>query len=74
MVPTQGTYFQLLDYSAITDEGDMAFAERLIRDKGIASIPVSVFNVHGQDDKLLRFCFAKTDDTLTRAAEILNGI
>ena len=72
--PTQGTYFQLLDYSKITEESDMAFAERLTKEKGIASIPVSVFNVDGRDDKLLRFCFAKSDDTLKKAAEILNGI
>ncbi len=72
--PAQGTYFQLLNYSAITDENDVDFAERLTKDKGIASIPVSVFNVNNQDDKLLRFCFAKSDETLEKAAEILNSI
>ncbi len=69
--PAAGTYFQLLDYAAITDEGDVAFAERLTKAHKIASIPVSVFNLNGQDDKVLRFCFAKTEDTLKRAAAVL---
>jgi methionine aminotransferase len=73
-IPSKGTYFQLLKYSAITEEGDVAFAKRLITEKGIASIPISVFNVDNADQKQLRFCFAKTDDTLLRAAEILNRI
>ncbi|MFD2563829.1 methionine aminotransferase [Aquimarina rubra] len=72
--PAAGTYFQLLDYSTITDDGDVAFAERLTKEHKIASIPVSVFNLNQQDDKVLRFCFAKTEDTLKRAAEVLCGI
>ena len=72
--PTQGTYFQLLDYSAITQEPDVAFAERLTKEYGVASIPVSVFNENGKDDHLLRFCFAKSNETLEKAAEILNTI
>ena len=72
--PTSGTYFQLLDYRAITDEQDTLFAERLTKEKGIASIPTSVFNLDEEDFKMLRFCFAKTDDTLKRAAEILNKV
>lgn len=72
--PTRGTYFQLLDYSKITDEGDVAFATRLIKEKGLASIPISVFCLDQLDLKQLRFCFAKTDDTLLQAAEIINRI
>ncbi|WP_297760878.1 methionine aminotransferase [uncultured Muriicola sp.] len=72
--PTRGTYFQLLDYSAITDEGDVDFAARLIKEKGLASIPISVFCVDQLDQKQLRFCFAKKDDTLLQAAEIINNI
>ncbi|GAA4275218.1 methionine aminotransferase [Aquimarina gracilis] len=72
--PAAGTYFQLLKYTEITDEGDVAFAERLTKEHKIASIPVSVFNLNQKDDKVLRFCFAKTDDTLKKAAEILCGI
>lgn len=74
MTPSLGTYFQLVDYSAITEESDIAFAERLIKEKGIASIPTSVFNLDQEDFKMLRFCFAKTDETLEQAAEILNSI
>lgn len=70
-VPTYGTYFQLLDYSDITDENDVSFAERLTKEKGIASIPVSVFYNAKTDNKVLRFCFAKNDDTLEKGAEIL---
>ncbi|WP_418638073.1 methionine aminotransferase [Winogradskyella sp.] len=69
--PSQGTYFQVLDYSNITDDYDVDFAKRLTRDFKIAAIPLSVFNDNGKDDKVLRFCFAKTDDTLIRASEIL---
>ena len=74
MTPSAGTYFQLLDYSAITDENDILFAERLTKEKGIASIPTSVFNLDQEDFKMLRFCFAKADETLEQAAEILNTI
>ncbi|MBT8184709.1 MAG: methionine aminotransferase [Eudoraea sp.] len=73
-IPSQGTYFQLLDYTEITDEHDVALAERLTIEKGLASIPISVFNYDGEDNKQLRFCFAKTDETLLRAAEILCSI
>ena len=70
--PSKGTYFQLLDYSEITDEYDLDFAKRLIVENGVASIPTSVFNEDKLDQKVLRFCFAKTDDTLIKASEILN--
>ncbi|WP_242203926.1 methionine aminotransferase [Aestuariivivens insulae] len=72
--PSKGTYFQVLDYSAITDEYDVDFAKRLTVESGIASIPLSVFNTNNIDHKVLRFCFAKKDDTLKRAADILNTI
>jgi methionine aminotransferase len=69
-----GTYFQLLDYSDITEENDVEFSHRLIKQYKIATIPVSVFNIDNKDNKQLRFCFAKTDETLVKAAEILNRI
>lgn len=69
--PSSGTYFQLLNYSEITQENDVTFAERLVKEHGLASIPVSVFNIDQKDHKQLRFCFAKTDETLEKAAEIL---
>ena len=72
--PAQGTYFQLLDYSALSDEGDILFAKRLATDHGVASIPISVFNLNKEDHKKLRFCFAKKEETLEAATEILCAI
>ena len=72
--PSLGTYFQLLDFSAISEETDIAFAERLTKEKGIATIPTSVFNKNGEDFKQIRVCFAKTEETLQKAATILNSI
>ncbi|HAI18007.1 MAG: methionine aminotransferase [Xanthomarina sp.] len=72
--PSQGTYFQVLDYSKITQENDVDYAKRLTIENGLASIPLSVFNENKLDNKVLRFCFAKTDDTLKQAADILNNI
>ena len=69
--PASGSYFQLLDYSNITDEKDTSFAIRLTKEKGIASIPISVFYNQAIDHKLLRFCFAKTDETIKKAGELL---
>ncbi len=66
-----GTYFQLLNYSSISNEKDTDFAIRLTKENKIASIPLSVFYHEKQDNKLLRFCFAKKDETIEKAAEIL---
>ena len=74
ITPSQGTYFQLLDFSDITKDGDVDFARKLTRENKVASIPVSVFYQHKSDDSVLRFCFAKQDETLLRAAEILRNI
>ena len=74
ILPSQGTYFQLLGYTEITDESDVEFAKRLIIDHKLASIPISVFNDGNRDDRVLRFCFAKTQDTLEKATRILNRI
>lgn len=71
IVPTFGTYFQLLDYSHISDETEMDFATRLIKEHGIASIPISPFYHNGFESKRLRFCFAKQKETLDKAANIL---
>lgn len=66
-----GTYFQLLDYSAISDEKELDFAKRLTIDHGVASVPVSPFYKYGEENRCLRFCFAKQDETILKAAEIL---
>ena len=69
--PSAGTYFQLLDYSRITDEPDVDYARRLTQEHGVACIPVSAFCAEPMERPLLRFCFAKDLATLERAAEIL---
>jgi len=70
-ITCEGTYFQLLKYDQITDETDTDFAIRLTKEFGLASIPVSVFYHNPLDEKVLRFCFAKGEETLQRAGEIL---
>lgn len=71
ITPSSGTYFQLLDYRGVSNETDVDLSRRLTIEAGVASIPVSVFYQHAPELRLLRFCFAKDDATLTRAAEIL---
>ncbi len=69
--PASGSYFQLLNYSKITNEKDTDYAIRLTKEVGVASVPTSVFYHKPIDNKILRFCFAKTDETLEKAAEKL---
>ena len=71
LTPSAGTFFQILDYSRITNEPDTELAKRWTVEKKVASIPVSVFDDDPPNQELLRFCFAKDDATLERAAEIL---
>lgn len=68
---TTGTYFQLMSYKAISDESDTDLAIRLTKEKKLATVPLSVFYSQKTDNKLLRFCFAKKDETLEKAAEII---
>ena len=70
-LPSAGTYFQLYDYSAISREPDLAFCKRLTTDFGVAAIPVSSFFSDGKDEKVIRFCFAKTPDLLEKAGALL---
>ena len=70
-LPCQGTFFQLLDYSAITNERDADFALRLVKEHGVASIPLSPFLAGVDPGPVLRFCFAKRHETLEAAAERL---
>ncbi len=69
-----GTYFILLDYSDISQENDVTFAKKLTEQSGIASIPISVFYENPVDNKVLRFCFGKKEETLQMAAEKLKKI
>lgn len=68
---TSGTYFQLMSYKNISEESDTEIAIRLTKEKKLATIPLSVFYSQKTDNNVLRFCFAKTDETLMRAAEII---
>ena len=72
--PSAGTYFQVVDYSALSDLPDLAFCEWLTKEVGVAAIPVSVFCKTPPEMRLVRFCFAKGDETLQRAAERLCAI
>jgi methionine aminotransferase len=71
--PASGTYFQLLRYDNISEEYDLNFAKRLVHEIGVAAIPVSAFYHNKTDNKYLRFCFAKGEETLRAAAEKLNA-
>ena len=73
-LPCEGSYFILADYSAISDLDDMAFASWLTKEHGVATIPLSPFYKEAPDQKIVRFCFAKTEETLTEAAARLNDI
>lgn len=71
LLPAEGSYFQVASYQAISDEPDVEFCKRMTREFGVASIPMSVFNADLTDKKLIRFCYAKDDDTLTSATDRL---
>jgi len=73
-IPTAGTYFQLADYSAVSQQPDLDFAQALTRDIGVAAIPVSVFSTGGLPERLVRFCFAKNDATLDAAGDRLSRL
>jgi methionine aminotransferase len=71
LLPCEGTYFQTVDYSQISEQNDVDFAIQLTKEAGVASIPFSVFNQDRRDLKHLRFCFAKMEQTLIEATERL---
>jgi methionine aminotransferase len=73
-MPTGGGYFQMLDYSAISELPDTEFANHLIQCHGVAGLPMSGFGSHYAKSKLLRFCFAKKEETLDAATAILRAI
>ena len=72
--PAKGSYFQVAGYERISDMPDREFAEWLTREYGVATIPVSAFYSNGKDDKLIRFCFAKKEETLNDAVARLRGL
>ena len=73
-ITSHGTYFQLLDYSLITDESDKDFSLKLLKTHGVAAIPTSAFLFQSEAPPVLRFCFAKKTKTLQAAARCLCAI
>ena len=74
LLPCSGSYFQLADYRAISDAADREFSEWLTREMGVAVIPISVFYESPPKQRIIRFCFAKSDSTLQEAAERLLAV
>jgi len=74
LLPCKGTYFQLMNYSNISNIDDMSFSEYLTKEAGIAVIPISPFYDKGDNNKIIRICFAKRDEVLLKAAEILSRL
>lgn len=74
LLPSQATYFQLARFDAVADRPDREFCEWLTREVGVAAIPVSAFFADGHDERIIRFCFAKNDDTLKAACERLQAL
>jgi len=73
-LPTHGSYFQIYSYKEISDLPDDEFAKNLVAHHGVAAIPVSAFYQSGKDDKVVRFCFAKKEETLREAVEKLKRV
>lgn len=71
LLDCQGTYFQVAKYSEISDLGDVDFAKEMTQKHGVAVIPISGFNQDQHDDHLIRFCFAKNEETIIKATEKL---
>ena len=74
LVPTRSTFYQMLDYSKISDESDVVFAVRLVREFGVATVPFSAFQHEKTKNQLIRICFAKPDEVLEEAAKKLKSV
>jgi len=74
LLPCEGTYFQVASYRGISEESDLDFSKRLTIDYGVATIPISAFYPDRKDQKQIRFCFAKDNDTLAEAARRLGKL
>ena len=74
LLPCEGSYFQCVDYSALSDQPDLAFCERLATDLGVAAIPMSAFYEEAPDMRVIRFCFAKKEATLDEALGRLQAL
>ncbi|MDF2813159.1 MAG: aminotransferase, partial [Microvirga sp.] len=74
VIPSQGTYFLNIDIAPLGESDDVAFCRRLVMEHGVAAIPVSAFYANGAVKNVVRFCFAKKDETLDAGLERLAGI
>lgn len=74
LLPADGTYFQCVDFSNISNESDVDFCKRLITEYGVAAVPMSVFYHEKIDNQIIRFCFAKQESTLKKAGDVLCNI
>jgi methionine transaminase len=74
LLPCEGTYFQCVEYSALSDKTDLAFCEWLATDVGVAAIPMSAFHDQAPDMRVIRFCFAKKEATLDEALRRLQAL
>ena len=74
LIPTHSTFYQILDYSKISDESDVDFATRLIIEYGVATVPFSAFQHEKMKNQLIRICFAKPDEILKEAAKKLKSV
>lgn len=74
LLPSSGTYFQCVDISAVTDASEAEFCQQLVKDLGVAAIPLSAFYGNGFDQQVVRFCYAKKDETLLAALERLRKL
>jgi len=74
LLPSEGSYFQCVDYSAISEEPEESFCRRLTTETGVAAIPLSAFYQGGFEQRIVRFCFAKKDETLALALQRLAAL
>ena len=74
LLPSEGTYFQCVDISAVSDLGETEFCKWLTSEIGVAAIPLSAFYGNGFDQRVVRFCFAKKDETLNAALQRLQSL
>jgi methionine aminotransferase len=74
LLPCEGSYFQIASYASISTEDDIQFTKRLVKDVGVAAIPLSPFYADAKQTQCIRFCFAKEEDTLKKAVERLQKL
>ena len=74
LMPCEGTYFQCVDYSALSDKTDLAYCEQLATEVGVAAIPMSAFHDQPPAMRVIRFCFAKKEATLDEALRRLQAL